>query len=180
MSSEHQFSGMYRAKVISVDDEHKGGRVQVRVFPMMAEVEDAVLPWATPAFPLFGNMGAWTVPSVGSFVFVFFEAGDFMAPVYFAAAPGKPNMESDDPTEIVLSNEGGNITIKAGGATLKLDSEGKVGLGSSSAEVLDLLNQLLDALQSAVVPTMIGPQNLTPPTLFVDIQTQLAEIMGGV
>ena len=48
------------------------------------------LPWATPAFPIWegaGNdIGTFAVPKINSFVFVFFEGGDFNSPVYFAEA----------------------------------------------------------------------------------------------
>ena len=93
---------VYRAKVLDNDDPSQLGRVKVEVYPMLLGKETAldmtdaegididVLPWAVPAFSLFTgagvDFGSFCVPSVGSFVFVFFENNDVYQPVYFAEA----------------------------------------------------------------------------------------------
>lgn len=96
-----KFPGMYMAEVIDgVDPENENsGRIKVRVFPMMTGLDEAVLPWAVPAMPLFeggsADAGAFVVPDAGSKVWVFFAAGNVRSPVYFAAALGM----SDGPTD---------------------------------------------------------------------------------
>jgi len=96
---------------------HTDGRIRVQVFPMMStvkkydeeqsqyvdiEVDDTiltstvykntdVLPYAIPA-PAIGfgagvDYGVFTVPAIGSYVWVFFEQGDINQPIYFASAP---------------------------------------------------------------------------------------------
>lgn len=88
------FHGMYMAEVIDdVDPEYAAlGRVKVRVFPMMLQLDEAVLPWAMPAMPLFeggaADVGSYVVPMKNSKVWVFFVAGDVRSPVYFANAIG--------------------------------------------------------------------------------------------
>jgi len=103
---EKTFKGYYPAEVLvnshpvsdtdSTDD--KSGRVKVRVFPMMVGIDAAALPWASPAYPVFeggaSDQGFYNVPTVGSRVWVFFAAGDFSSPVYFANLSGK----ADGPT----------------------------------------------------------------------------------
>ena len=85
------FQGIYRGKVLDNIDPDKYGRIKVQVYPVFASITDATaLPWATPAQPIFDGAGtgkgAFIVPKIGSFVFVFFEAGDIYQPVYFAEA----------------------------------------------------------------------------------------------
>lgn len=83
--------GIYRALVISTEDSLFAGRIKVRVYPMFHGVTDDQLPWCVPASPLFCGAGEGTgsfcVPDVGSYVFVFFEAGRITEPVYIAEAP---------------------------------------------------------------------------------------------
>ena len=101
-----RFDGIYRAKIEDNADPLFLGRVRARVYPMFAEVTPiGVLPWAVPAYPIFegaglgdngysgysaysgySGHGAFSVPKIGTFVFVFFEEGDMYQPVYFAEA----------------------------------------------------------------------------------------------
>jgi len=84
------FLGNYRGIVVDVDDPVKAGRVRVKVHPMMDGIEDeTVLPWALPATPIGGGLedtGSICVPEIGSIVWVFFENGEVMNPVYFASS----------------------------------------------------------------------------------------------
>ena len=99
-----RYYGMYRAKVEENDETQipsggagvtpkKWGRIKVRVYPMMAsdKIPVAALPWAVPAFPLKEGsgegFGVFSIPRKESMVWVFFEDGDPMCPVYFAEAP---------------------------------------------------------------------------------------------
>jgi hypothetical protein len=107
---DHKFLGNYKAKVLATDaeEELKLGRIKVEVYPMLIGkvtairlnktdkidvegIEIADLPWCKPACPLSigsgDGIGSFAVPDVGTFVYVFFEAGDIYQPVYFAEAP---------------------------------------------------------------------------------------------
>jgi len=95
--------GTYRGVVVKFnaadDDPLKLGRVRVKVFDVMNEIPAAdyqSIPWAVPAYPIgsggsgieAGNQyGNFSVPNEGSHVFVFFEGGDHLQPVYMAEAP---------------------------------------------------------------------------------------------
>jgi len=90
-----KFSGMYRGLIVNNLDEYYLGRCQIRIYPMLNDVEDSNLPWATPATSIgsgagigFGN---FSVPEIGSMVFCFFEGEDIYQPVYFAQAPDAVN-----------------------------------------------------------------------------------------
>lgn len=61
-----------------------------------------------------------------------------------------------------------DVRLALGVATLALQPNGKVALGTSAVELLSLVNDIISALQTATVATGIGPQALDPAT-----QTQL-------
>lgn len=86
-----KFLGNYRGLVVDNLDPAGLGRIKVKVYPMFKGIDDAYeLPWAVPAMGLFAGagegFGAFAVPNVDSFVYVFFEAGNIYQPVYFAEA----------------------------------------------------------------------------------------------
>jgi hypothetical protein len=68
---------------------------------------------------------------------------------------------------IVIESDGvtGDVIIKAGtplGLTIKITSAGKVSIGNGVVELLDLLDQLLTAASTTLVPTALGPQRPEP------------------
>jgi len=125
-----KYPGIYRGKVVMNDEEQatlpagqtaqKWGRVKVRVYPMFGseEIQIDALPWAVPAYPMFGGAGQgfgfFAVPKVDSMVWCFFEDGDPMSPVYFAEAPdgvnGLPSeKDAEYPDAVVWKTEDGHI-----------------------------------------------------------------------
>ncbi|MHA1690370.1 MAG: hypothetical protein ACTSU7_01905 [Candidatus Heimdallarchaeaceae archaeon] len=163
-----KYTGIYRAKVLATDvlEEEHLGRIKVEVYPMLIGIDSArdfpgidgiatdQLPWAVPAMPLSsgageeseatGGFGSFIVPEVGSFVWVFFEAGDVYQPVYFAEAQ---TAEAGLPIErltnypytkvwrtsggivITINDSEGNEEIKVlhpKGTTLRIDSSGNL------------------------------------------------------
>lgn len=97
--------GIFRGVVEERKDPELMGRCRIRVLGVHDQllVKDDVngipvdeLPWAEPCYGLFegsisGN-GAWSVPLQGSYVFVFFENGNWMQPRFFLSAPGMPEL----------------------------------------------------------------------------------------
>jgi hypothetical protein len=86
----HKFHGNYRGVVVSNNDPMSAGRVQIRVFGVYDNIPDDHLPWAQYADSFMGgtmNVGGFFVPDVASNVWVFFENGDHMTPVYWAGSP---------------------------------------------------------------------------------------------
>ncbi len=90
--TDTKLNGNFRGKVVDVDDPLQLGRVRIRVYGVMQKstVPTASLPWAVPAMPISNGAGAGTgsfyVPEVDTEVFLFFEQGNPMSPVYFAEA----------------------------------------------------------------------------------------------
>lgn len=97
-SNTKEFNANYRGEVISDEDPLNAGRVKIRVFGVYDDLSDEVIPWAIYTDPFMGGqpeVGGFWVPDVGSHVWVFFEAGDHMQPVYFAGAPARPHGPSE-------------------------------------------------------------------------------------
>lgn len=138
---EEEFWGNYRGQVMSTADPLKRGRVQVQILPMFVGVTTDTLPWAIPALPIWSgsgsSTGAFMVPDVGTWVWCFFERGQWSQPVYFAEAPdgvhGVPiESQTNYPTRRVLHTTNGvvvyvddttkTITMKTpGGLQMTLD-----------------------------------------------------------
>ncbi len=93
------------------------------------------------------------------------------------AIPGLfPFSESGDAAD----NTSCLLTFKGG--KLKIDSTGKIAFGTGSQELLDLFDQLIDALIISVTATALGPQLLSSSidTTFAQIKTKLALIKGSL
>lgn len=87
--------GNYRAKVVENRDNEQFGRVLVWIPDLMPDISDAKGIWARPANnPIGGRntqfdsdnhyMGTCYIPRKGSWVWIFFEAGNINRPYYFA------------------------------------------------------------------------------------------------
>jgi hypothetical protein len=131
---DERFPFKYRAKVLDNTDSENLGRIKAQVYPMFAKITDATtLPWAVPEFPLgsgAGNgYGVFSVPEIGSWVWVFFEMGDIYQPVYGGAAPTRLSGLPDDrttnypSTKVYRTKNGIQVTINdynSGGSDQRL------------------------------------------------------------
>jgi len=112
-----KYYGMYRGLVVDNLDPKHAGRIKVRVYGVFDDLAVDLIPWAEYADPMMGGQagfGGFFVPDVQSHVWVFFEAGDHMQPVYFAGAPAHSHMppersESEYPFNRVLKTKAGHI-----------------------------------------------------------------------
>ena len=149
MENDLKYYGNYRGKVLSNSDSAQQGRVKVEVYPMLLGADTANvlrrsgsgvegiptanLPWCVPAMPLFeaagSGTGAFAIPDVGTYVWVFFESGDPNQPVYFASAtdgahglptsamtnyPNRRVIETSSGAIIIIDNSTGKIIITGG------------------------------------------------------------------
>jgi len=93
--------GIFRGVIERRYDPLMAGRCKIRVIGIHTKktiadktggIPTEDLPWAIPAMPITesssAGIGSFSVPMNGSHVFIFFENGNIMHPVYFAAAPG--------------------------------------------------------------------------------------------
>ncbi len=80
MSADQTFIGKYRGTVINNVDPLQIGRIQV----IVPDVSNVMLSgWAMPCVPVAGiQMGMYTVPVIGSGVWVEFERGDPDNPIW--------------------------------------------------------------------------------------------------
>ena len=106
-----KFYGIYRGVVECRFDPERLCRCKIRVWGVHDEIIDKMpkqgiptqeLPWAEACLPVGGGSvsgnGDWAVPLQGSYVWVFFENGNWMKPRYFASIPGHP-IEPANPAE---------------------------------------------------------------------------------
>lgn len=105
------FNGNYRGEVVDNADPKEAGRCRIRVYGVYGDdVPDDCLPWAEFADPFMqgaaGTGGFW-VPEVGMKVWVFFETGDHMQPVYFAGAPALNHLPNEKTDEDEQTSRGG-------------------------------------------------------------------------
>lgn len=83
---------------------------------------------------------------------------------------------------IVIESDGvtGDVLIKAGlplGLTIKITSAGKISIGNGAVELLDLIDQLLTAASTTLVPTALGPQRPEPLATTATILKTLLQVI---
>lgn len=118
-----RLTGMFRGVVEDNVDPLNSGRCRVRIIGIhtgnkvrktqLDGIPTEELPWAEPATPIFGGVsgiGMYGVPMQGAHVFIFFEAGNIMRPIYFATAPAIPYDISDP--EIGFNDPDGIYPLK--------------------------------------------------------------------
>ena len=120
----------YRAKVTAQGQD--AGTVYIRIAGMHDEIPDNALPIAYPAFDLAGNNGTnflASVPPNGSYVYVFFDGGNWNSPVYFATAPASFSATAaaqNNPKIVIDSTKASQFCIEFGGASICISSDGTI------------------------------------------------------
>jgi hypothetical protein len=85
---DQKYYGKYRGYVADVDDPQQLGRIQAAVPRLLG---DTLTGWAMPCSPYAGpDQGLFTVPDVGSGVWIEFEQGDLSRPIWSGMWWGKP------------------------------------------------------------------------------------------
>lgn len=150
-----EYPYMYRALVEGVDDPLHAGRIQARVYPLFTGADAADLPWAKPAFPLGSGagtgQGSFSVPDVGTYVYVMFEEGDYNQPVYFAEAatatkgipsfasthyPHRRGFKTASGVEVFVDDTDGLIQVThPQGTVIKIDATGNVEVSAGPKNV---------------------------------------------
>jgi len=145
MDISNKLYGFYRAKVVGNKDVKKFGRVVVWIPAIMQEIEDNRGLLARPANnPLGGRnvggdeehyyMGSSYIPKRGSWVFVFFEAGNPDNPYYFGSCDlentqvlpeNRLGKNYEDKWVILKSHEGRTIMISDDPDDARVEITGK-------------------------------------------------------
>jgi Type VI secretion system/phage-baseplate injector OB domain len=111
-----QFFGKYRGKVAANKDPMHLGRIQVNVPAVLGEGKSS---WALPCTPYAGkNIGLFTVPPIGSNIWVEFEGGDPDYPIWVGCfwgideLPQAAKVEEPDKVQ-VFATDGLTLTISS-------------------------------------------------------------------
>jgi uncharacterized protein involved in type VI secretion and phage assembly len=121
-----QFFGKYRGKVTATADPMHLGRIQVSVPAVLGEGRSS---WAMPCVPYAGaDIGLFTVPPVGSNIWVEFEGGDPDYPIWSGCFWGSnelpQNAKVPEPDKVqVFKTNGITLTLSNFGNTKGLTLE---------------------------------------------------------
>jgi len=133
--NDHYYTGFYKARVDNngygkdyygddaIKDEFNRNRLQVRVLGIMSfdkneadinYIPIKALPWADQSAPLIGgysknNSGAYVLPDVGSWLYVFFENGNVNKPVYFGTVIGNNDLKDENQHLYKITTKSGTI-----------------------------------------------------------------------
>ena len=153
-SPSKRYFGKYRGTVINNVDPMQIGRIQAIVPDVSGVVPSS---WAMPCLPGAGiNTGVFTVPQVGSGVWIEFERGEASHPIWVGCFWNKgevPDSASADVKSIVTSagtlafdngassvilqdSNQDSLSLDASGATLSAGA-GKVALDTSGVSIND-------------------------------------------
>ncbi len=113
-----QFFGKYRGKVTSTQDPMQLGRIQVSVPVVLGEGRHS---WAMPCVPYAGkDIGLFTVPPIGSNIWVEFEGGNPDYPIWSGCFWGKDEL----PQNAKVLNSDQVQVFKTDGITITLSNFG--------------------------------------------------------
>jgi uncharacterized protein involved in type VI secretion and phage assembly len=164
MSCEQPFLGKFRGTVVKNDDPKQIGRIQV-IVPDVSNV--ALTSWAMPSLPYGGlNSGLFSVPSIGSGVWIEFEQGDPDYPIwvgtFWGSAAEVPKLAQTAPAPtpaislqtplnngVVISDAlgpsgAGGITIQSGsGAKISVNDLG-ITISNGKGARITLLGKTVD------------------------------------
>lgn len=108
-----------------------------------------------------------------------FDLSDAVAIV--GLSPFSETSQALNNEDVLLTYQNSSITIKQTGDII-INTSGKVAIGNSTTEVLDVLSTLMTYLQGAAVTgvALSGPLNPTFTALVATLQTQLNLIKGTI
>jgi hypothetical protein len=112
-----EYYGKYRAKVTKVDDPLQQGRIKFSCPRVLGDYES---PWALPCLP----HGYYTLPPVGSLVWVEFEEGNSDLPIWTGAwypQQSYPLNGKDKKDSIIIESTKGNITQQTPKGSINLN-----------------------------------------------------------
>lgn len=129
-----EYYGKYRAKVQSVNDPEKRGRIRVLCPKVLG---DSMSNWCEPCVPVaYNNGGDFVLPKIGETVWIEFEAGDVNRPIYTGgwwatnSTPSKPYYSDE-----VRYIEWNGCQIKMWGNNPKTGKEATIELSVGNSKI---------------------------------------------
>lgn len=120
-----KYAGLYRAKVVSREDERQRGRIQVQIPSVSGDGKSQMVDVCSGcAYDLGGDIA---VPKLGDTVWIAFEEGDVNKPVYmgnFFAAFKTPLSNYDTDTRVIswdncrIEMKGDHLNISVGSQSI--------------------------------------------------------------
>jgi hypothetical protein len=166
-----KFLGNYRGQVMDVNDPKKLGRVRVMIYDFFSGVETKYLPWAVPVLPLISGSGSeqgwFAVPSVGSWVMCFFEAGDINQPVYFGEAPDGVHGQSAELKKNYPNRRG--FKTKNGHVVYFDDKIDEIKIKHNTGAYVKITSTVLEIFKSSATIKIDDSGNITISGTRVDI-----------
>jgi uncharacterized protein involved in type VI secretion and phage assembly len=134
-----RFYGKYRGTVADNQDPNNRGRLKAQVPGLLTDVTSS---WANPSAPFAGDgIGLFTVPPVGSGVWIEFEDGDVSHPIWSGCWWGDnqlPNQATPD-VRIIKTVAGHTITLDDTSGSEKVEitdkDGGKIVMDQSGIEI---------------------------------------------
>ncbi len=167
-----QFYGKYRGVVSDVNDSQSMGRLRAKVPEVLGEVDS---PWALPCAPYSGDgIGVYTVPPVGSGVWIEFEAGDPARPIWSGCWWGLDQLPQNEvgdqtgpPLKIIRTESGTMLTMDDENQVISLTDDGgnnilKIEVTKGLITVKGQTKAVVEAPQIELV------ENATHPVVFGD------------
>lgn len=138
---ENRYYGKYRGKVVDNKDPKGLGRIRVEVPELL---NDQKTGWALPCLPCCGSKdtGLFTIPEIGSNVWVEFQAGNLSSPIWTGMLWDEPS-RSEVPLEAQPTNTEPTVIIlktKAGHRIELQDSRGqeKILITNKDGSIIDM------------------------------------------
>jgi hypothetical protein len=144
------FQGLYRATVMDIQDPSELRRVRVKVMPMMDGIrEKSSFPWAVNKDPRFVD-----IPDVGANVWVEFEGGDIMKPVYSGFICDKDGKTVPDEAK---DGYPFTKTFKLpNGVLINIDTQGNILIANNKKEITISCDKILLSAKSINIGSSLG------------------------
>jgi len=134
-----RYYGKYRGTVEDNQDPNNRGRLKARVPGVLTDITSS---WANPSSPFAGDgIGIFTVPPVGTGVWIEFEDGDVSRPIWSGCWWGDnqlPNQATPD-VRVIKTVSGHTITLDDTGGSEKIEitdkDGGKIVMDQSGVEI---------------------------------------------